>query len=74
VSLPKATIHGKPIREWEEDTLDAFLKMFAKRQREAPRIILRHSLAEQEAVWDRYLLEGLDEALAEKLKKANRLN
>src|SRR6516164_11109373 len=49
--LPKTTVHGKPIREWEEDTLDRFLKMGEKLRQEG--VIPLPTLAERERVWDR---------------------
>jgi hypothetical protein len=62
VSPPKIDkpfpVHGKPIREWEEDTLDRLLKTFEKLRKEG--VIPRPSLA--------------DEEKAAELKATNRLN
>jgi hypothetical protein len=62
---------------WEEVVLDRLLKTLKERKAKAA-VIPLPTLAEQEAISDRDLLEVLDEVLAERkaaaLKKANRLN
>jgi len=66
-------VRNKPIREWEEEVLDRELKTVEKLRQEG--VIPLPRVAEQEAVWDRYLTATIEEVAAwKKAKRWRRLN